>query len=82
VRMCGVASRDPVTSYRNAVKVARLRPGSRLLASDSWGHTALGTSACVDNAVYGYLLSLTAPAPKVTHCRGDIQPFAPSPRTP
>jgi pimeloyl-ACP methyl ester carboxylesterase len=68
---------DPATSYDNAVKVARRLPNSRLVASDSWGHTALETSACVDNTTFSYLLHPLARAPKVTHCRGDIQPFAP-----
>jgi pimeloyl-ACP methyl ester carboxylesterase len=72
---------DPATSYGNAVRVARLLPSSRLVASDSWGHEALGTSACVDNAGFGYLVHPLAPAPKITHCRGDVQPFAPSPST-
>jgi hypothetical protein len=70
---------DPATSYGNAVKVARLLPNSRLVASDSWGHEAAGTSACVDNTLWGYLINPLAPAPKITHCRGDIQPFAPPP---
>jgi pimeloyl-ACP methyl ester carboxylesterase len=70
---------DPVTSYDNAVRVALLMPGSRLVSSDSWGHTALLTSACVDNTTWDYLLHPLAPAPKVTRCRGDVQPFAPSP---
>jgi pimeloyl-ACP methyl ester carboxylesterase len=71
---------DPATSYDSAVKVARRLPGSRLVSSDSWGHTALGTSACVDNTAFGYVLNPTAPAPKITHCRGDIQPFMPQGR--
>jgi hypothetical protein len=73
---------DPATSYGNAVKVARMLPSSRLVSSDSWGHEALLTSACVDNATWDYLISPLAPAPKITHCRGDVQPFAPSPPTP
>jgi DNA-binding NarL/FixJ family response regulator len=72
---------DPVTSYGNAVKVARLLPSSRLISSDSWGHTALLTSACVDDTTWHYLIHPLAPAPKITHCRGDVQPFAPSPST-
>jgi pimeloyl-ACP methyl ester carboxylesterase len=67
---------DPATSYDNAVNVARLLPSSRLVSSDSWGHGALLTSACVDNAVYDYLISPLTPAPKITRCRGDVQPFA------
>jgi pimeloyl-ACP methyl ester carboxylesterase len=73
---------DPVTSYDSAVKVARMLPSSRLVSSDSWGHTALLTSACVDNTVWGYLLHPLARAPKVTYCRGDVQPFASSPSDP
>jgi pimeloyl-ACP methyl ester carboxylesterase len=71
---------DPATSYASAVAVARLLPDSRLVSSDNWGHTALLTSACVDNAVWGYLIHPLAPAPKITHCRGDVQPFAPGAR--
>jgi pimeloyl-ACP methyl ester carboxylesterase len=70
---------DPATSYYSAVRVARLLPSSRLISSDSWGHEAAGTSSCVDNAIWGYLLRPLAPAPKVRHCRGDVQPFAPAP---
>jgi pimeloyl-ACP methyl ester carboxylesterase len=73
---------DPVTSYDSAVKVARMLPGSRLVSSDSWGHTALLTSVCVDNTVWGYLLHPLARIPKVTYCRGDVQPFASSPSGP
>ncbi|HEX6523587.1 MAG TPA: alpha/beta hydrolase [Streptosporangiaceae bacterium] len=73
---------DPVTSYDNAVNVARLLPNSRLVASDNWGHTALLTSACVDNTTWNYLINPQAPAPKITYCRGDVQPFALSPATP
>ena len=70
---------DPVTSYGNAVQVAHMLPSSRLIASDSWGHEAVGTSACVDQAVFGYLIHPLATAPKVTHCRGNVQPFGPPP---
>ncbi len=70
---------DPATSYGSAVKVARMLPDSRLISSDNWGHESAGTSACVDNAIFGYLLRPLAPAPKVMRCRGDVQPFAPSP---
>jgi pimeloyl-ACP methyl ester carboxylesterase len=72
---------DPATSYDNAVKVAGLLPNSRLVSSDSWGHQALATSDCVDNAVFDYLIDPLAPAPKTTFCRGDVQPFTPVPGT-
>jgi pimeloyl-ACP methyl ester carboxylesterase len=75
------ATWDPVTSYASAVQVARQMPGSRLVASDSWGHTALLTSPCVDNTTWAYLLHPRARAPRVTRCRGTVQPFpAPSAR--
>ncbi|MEV1142505.1 alpha/beta hydrolase [Micromonospora sp. NPDC049799] len=72
---------DPATNYRGAVGAAKLLPNSRLLSSDSWGHTAYGTSECVTGAVDAYLLRRTLPA-KGTVCVGDIQPFAPLPEVP
>jgi pimeloyl-ACP methyl ester carboxylesterase len=75
------ATWDPVTSYDSAVKVARMLPNSRLISSDNWGHTSLLTSACVDNTTWDYLIHPLARAPKITHCRGNVQPFASSPST-
>ncbi|MEU5946517.1 alpha/beta hydrolase [Micromonospora sp. NPDC047465] len=72
---------DPSTNYRGAVGAARLLPNSRLLSSDSWGHTAYGTSACVTGAVDAYLVRGTLPA-KGTVCTGDVQPFAELPGNP
>nr|WP_130512803.1 alpha/beta hydrolase [Krasilnikovia cinnamomea] len=66
---------DPATNYREAVSASKLLPGSRLLSSDSWGHTAYGTSACVTDAVDAYLVRRELP-PAGTVCTGDIQPFA------
>jgi pimeloyl-ACP methyl ester carboxylesterase len=65
---------DPATNYDGAVKAASLLPNSRLISSDSWGHTAYGTSACVTTAVEDYLLTKKVPA-KGLHCVGDVQPF-------
>jgi TAP-like protein len=65
---------DPATNYQGAVKAASLLPNSRLLTSDSWGHTAYGTSACVSDAVNSYLLTLALPS-RGTVCTGDAQPF-------
>jgi hypothetical protein len=65
--------------HASAVKVARMLPGSRLVSSDNWGHTSLLTSACVDTTTWDYLLRPLARAPKVTHCRSAVQPFAPAP---
>lgn len=65
---------DPATNYAGAVSTAKLMPNSRLLRSDSWGHTAYGTSDCVTTAIDRYLL--TGKPPRVGKvCRGDIQPF-------
>ncbi len=65
---------DPATNYDNAVKVASMLPNSRLLRSNSWGHTAYGTSACATGAVDTYLLTGELPAVG-TRCVGDDQPF-------
>ncbi|MFF5174122.1 alpha/beta hydrolase [Micromonospora sp. NPDC000089] len=72
---------DPATNYQGAVSSAALLPNSRLLSSDSWGHTAYGTSACVTGAVDAYLLKGKLPA-KGTVCTGDIQPFVKVPEEP
>ncbi|MDZ5441188.1 alpha/beta hydrolase [Micromonospora sp. 4G57] len=69
---------DPATNYQGAVGSAALLPNSRLLTSDSWGHTAYGTSACVTGAVDAYLLTVALPA-KGTLCTGDAQPFVEAP---
>ncbi|MEV1329597.1 alpha/beta hydrolase [Micromonospora costi] len=66
---------DPATNYRGAVSSAALLPNSRLLSSDSWGHTAYGTSACATGAIDAYLVRGTLPA-RGTVCTGDVQPFA------
>ncbi|OJF12952.1 alpha/beta hydrolase, partial [Couchioplanes caeruleus] len=65
---------DPATNYREAVSASRRLPGSRLLSSDNWGHTAYGTSTCVTRAVDTYLLNGTLPAAG-TLCRSSMQPF-------
>ncbi|RFS84938.1 alpha/beta hydrolase [Actinomadura spongiicola] len=71
---------DPATNYDDAVSSSKLLPGSRLLSSDSWGHAAYGTSACVTNAVDAYLLrGELPPAGKV--CVGDVQPFERDPES-
>jgi pimeloyl-ACP methyl ester carboxylesterase len=65
---------DPATNYKSAEKVARMLPNSRLLLSDSWGHTAYGTSACVTDAISTALVSVRLPA-RGTRCVGDVQPY-------
>lgn len=64
---------DPATNYSGAIKTNALMPNSYLVKSDSWGHTAYGTSDCVTDRVDAYLLHLDRPAN--TDCVGTIQPF-------
>ncbi|HYY12413.1 MAG TPA: alpha/beta hydrolase, partial [Kineosporiaceae bacterium] len=66
---------DPATNYAEAVAVSKELPNSRLLSSDSWGHTAYGRGTCVTGAVDRFLLTAALPA-KGTVCKGDVQPFA------
>jgi hypothetical protein len=70
---------DPATNYDGAVAADALLGNARLLSSDSWGHTAYGTSACATDAVNAYLIDGTLPA-EGTVCTGDDQPFAASPK--
>jgi hypothetical protein len=45
-------------------------------------HLLRRTSLADRRIAVDYLSSPLATAPKTTHCRGDVQPFAPSPSTP
>jgi pimeloyl-ACP methyl ester carboxylesterase len=65
---------DPATNYTEAVSTAKLFPNSRLIKSNSWGHTAYRSSDCVSNAVDRYLLTTKVPAKNIT-CVGDRQPY-------
>jgi pimeloyl-ACP methyl ester carboxylesterase len=65
---------DPATNYTGAVSTSKRLPNSRLLSSNSWGHTAYGTSACVTGTVDTYLLTRRMPATGKT-CTGDYRPF-------
>ena len=71
---------DPATNYIEAVSSSKLLPNSRLISSDSWGHTAYGTSQCVTGAVDAYIVRGVLPA-HGTRCVGDDQPFT-QPHTP
>ncbi len=64
---------DPATNYSGAAAAKRLMPNSYLVTSDSWGHTAYGTSDCVTDRVDAYLLGLARPADGV--CVGNVKPF-------
>jgi hypothetical protein len=65
---------DPATRYQGAVIADDLLPNSALLTVNSWGHTSLFTSACADEAVAAYLISVTTPAPG-TVCEQDLVPW-------
>jgi hypothetical protein len=66
---------DPATNYAGAVSTSKRLPNSRLLSSNSWGHTAYGTSECVTDAVDSYLLAKKLPA-KGKVCASEYTPFA------
>ncbi len=65
---------DPATNYAGAVSASRRLPRARLLRSNSWGHTAYGSSYCATSAVDRYLVKQKLP-PRRKVCRGDVQPF-------
>jgi len=65
---------DPATPQIDAETTSRLLPNSALVTSDSWGHTAYRTSACVTDAVDRFLLT-GRPTSKTLKCVGDWQPF-------
>lgn len=69
---------DPATPYRDAVTVSEQLPGARLLTLEGWGHTALGASGCIDDAVARYLVDQQLPA-EGTVCAADRRPFDPPP---
>jgi pimeloyl-ACP methyl ester carboxylesterase len=64
---------DPATAYTGAVSTHRRMPNSWLISSDSWGHTAYGTSDCVTDQVDAYLLHGSQPSGEV--CESDYVPF-------
>ncbi|MCB0910640.1 MAG: alpha/beta fold hydrolase [Propionibacteriaceae bacterium] len=67
---------DPATNYNGAVEANTLMPNSVLLRSDSWGHTAYGTSDCVTDRVDSYLITGKVPSgTSTTVCTGDVRPF-------
>jgi pimeloyl-ACP methyl ester carboxylesterase len=63
---------DPATNYDGAVAASEVMPNSFLLSSDSWGHTAYGSSRCVTEQVDRYLVHLELPGR--ASCTGP-QPF-------
>jgi len=66
---------DPSTPIANAVEMAGLLDGARLLTVDGYGHTSLlNRSSCASDAVSAYLVDGTLPLDN-THCAQDAQPF-------
>lgn len=65
---------DPATAYTGAVETRKHLSRARLVSSDSWGHTAYGTSQCVTRKVDRYLLSGTAPLSDST-CPAESEVF-------
>lgn len=64
---------DPATSYRSAQQTYDLMPHSYLLSSNSWGHTAFGSSNCVNDGINAYLVHGTKPP---NYCEADYVPFS------
>ncbi|MGE9808564.1 alpha/beta hydrolase [Janibacter sp. G1551] len=56
---------DPATAYGGAVQAHHVLGRSRLVSSDSWGHTAYGVSACVTRRVDSALLTGRVPTSDV-----------------
>lgn len=67
---------DPATHYGFTAPYASLWPDARMLTVDGWGHTTIGRSACADEAIARYLVTLEADDGAV--CEQDVAPFAPS----
>ncbi len=66
---------DPATPHRNAVRMARLLPGSRLVTVEGWGHTARDTrSPCAQAILERYLVDGVLP-PRGTTCAPGVVPF-------
>ncbi|WP_201467861.1 alpha/beta hydrolase [Janibacter melonis] len=65
---------DPATAYTGAVETRKVLGRSRLVSSDSWGHTAYGVSSCVTKAVDTYLVSGSSPARDRT-CAAETPAF-------
>ena len=63
---------DPATSYRSAQKAHGIMPHSWLMSSNSWGHTAYGTSDCIIDGIDQYLIHGTKPP---TFCESQYKPF-------
>ncbi len=65
---------DPATPLHGARAVNRLIDGSRLLVMDGWGHGALGSGPCIEEAYGAYLVDGTLP-PAGTVCQPGAELF-------
>ncbi|WP_328461125.1 alpha/beta hydrolase [Actinoplanes sp. NBC_00393] len=52
---------DPATPYENTADLAKMLGGGRVLTWEGEGHTAYPSTACIRDAVDGYLIDLTLP---------------------
>ena len=59
---------DPATPYAWAQSVHAALPSSVLLTRDGYGHTSYFASACAEQAIDAYLISLTLPTAAVPPC--------------
>lgn len=69
---------DPATSYTGAQETRKILGLSRLVSSDSWGHTAYGVSECVTKRVDTYLIEGRSPVRDVT-CPREWEAFPETP---
>jgi hypothetical protein len=53
---------DPATPYQQAVSLAKILSGATLLTFEGEGHTAYGSSDCINKYVEDYLLGGELPA--------------------
>ena len=67
---------DPATPLHGARAVNRLLGGSRLLVLDGWGHGAIGSGPCINQAYAAYLVDVTLP-PAGTVCKPEASQMFP-----
>ncbi len=55
---------DPATPYQNAKDALALLPDAQLVTWEGEDHTSVGSNhACIDNAIWPYLMTTTMPEP-------------------
>ncbi|RZS43237.1 TAP-like protein [Herbihabitans rhizosphaerae] len=65
---------DPATQYDFSKRMASQLGNAFLVSMDAFGHTAVGTSGCLDKIATRYLVDLRAPG-SGTVCHPNTQPF-------